>query len=79
MELVAQCGDILKGEYLHSFYGVDIVTGWSKHYGLIGKGEYTTNLAYEEIGKRFRFDIKGIDVDIGSEFINNHFYAMIAV
>ena len=76
MDLVAHCGDTLRGEYIHTLDGVDIATGWSEKQGLMGKGEYATKRAYAVIERRFPFSIKGIDVDSGSEFINAHFFRM---
>jgi hypothetical protein len=73
LDLVAHCGDSLRGEYINTLDVVDLATGWSERHGLVGKGEYRTQQAFLALEKRFPFPIKGIDSDNGSEFINDHF------
>lgn len=73
LDLVAHCGDSLRGEYINTLDVVDLATGWSERQGLVGKGEHRTKLAFLALEQRFPFPIKGIDSDNGSEFINDHF------
>lgn len=73
LDLVAHCGDSLRGEYINTLDVVDLATGWSERQGLVGKGEYRTKQAFLALEQRFPFPIKGIDSDNGSEFINDHF------
>lgn len=76
IDLVAHCGDTLRGDFINTLDTVDIATGWSEKQALMGKGEYATLKAYDALEKRYPFPILGIDCDNGSEFINAHFFRM---
>lgn len=73
IDLVAHCGDSLRGEYINTLDCIDLATCWSEKQALMGKSELYTRQTYEEAEKRFPFSILGIDSDNGSEFINWHF------
>lgn len=76
IDCVAHCGDSLRGEYLNTLDCIDLATCWSEKQALMGKSEKHTKEAFETAEKRFPFQIKGIDSDNGSEFINWHFLRM---
>lgn len=73
IDCVAHCGETLRGEYINTLDCIDLATCWSEKQALMGKSELRTRQAFEETEKRFPFQIKGIDSDNGSEFINWHF------
>lgn len=72
MDTVAHCGDQLSGEFIYSLDMVEIATGWSEQIAIMGKGEAGIVKAIEEIKKDLPFDLKGLDSDTGSEFVNWH-------
>jgi len=72
IDLVACCGETLAGEYINILDTVDICVCWSEMQGFMGKSQYYTTLALDEIDKRLPFKIKGIDSDNDAPFINAH-------
>jgi hypothetical protein len=72
MDTVAHCGDNLGGDFIYSLDMVEIATGWSEQIAVMGKGEAGIVKAIEEIKTGLPFDLKGLDSDTGSEFVNWH-------
>jgi len=72
MDTVAHCGDVLSGEFIYSLDMVEIATGWSEQIAVMGKGEAGIVKAIEAIKQGLPFDLKGLDSDTGSEFVNWH-------
>jgi hypothetical protein len=72
MDTVAHCDDDLSGEFIYSLDMVEIATGWSEQIAVMGKGEAGIVSAIEEIKKGLPFELKGLDSDTGSEFVNWH-------
>ena len=72
MDTVAHCGDNLSGEFIYSLDMVEIATGWSEQIAVMGKGEAGIVTAIEAIKQGLPFDLKGLDSDTGSEFVNGH-------
>lgn len=72
MDTVAHCGDVLSGEFVYSLDMVEIATGWSEQIAVMGKGEAGIVKAIEEIKQGLPFELKGLDSDTGSEFVNWH-------
>lgn len=72
MDTVAHCGDLLSGEFIYSLDIVEIATGWSEQIAVMGKGEAGIVTAIEAIKQDLPFDLKGLDSDTGSEFVNWH-------
>lgn len=72
MDTVAHCGDILSGEFIYSLDMVEIATGWSEQIAVMGKGEAGIVKAIEAIKQGLPFNLKGLDSDTGSEFVNWH-------
>lgn len=72
MDTVAHCGDVLSGEFVYSLDMVEIATGWSEQIAVMGKGEAGIVKAIETIKQALPFDLKGLDSDTGSEFVNWH-------
>jgi transposase InsO family protein len=74
IDLVSHSGNNALGEFIYSLNVTDIYTGWSETKAIMGKGEYEVRNALDEIIKSMPFEIKSIDSDNGSEFINWHLY-----
>ena len=72
MDTVAHCGDNLSGEFIYSLDMVEIATGWSEQIAVLGKSEAGIVKAIEEIKRNLPFELKGLDSDTGSEFVNWH-------
>ena len=72
VDLVGHDGGILKGDFLYSLDVTDVHTGWTETKAIRNKAQVWVFNALKEIRKRFPFEIKGIDSDNGSEFINAH-------
>ena len=72
MDTVAHCGDSLNGEFIYSLDMVEIATGWSEQIAVMGKSETGVVKAIEAIKQGLPFDLKGLDSDTGSEFVNWH-------
>ncbi len=70
MDLVAHCGDAVKGVFLNTLVMTDIVTTWTECIALIRKSADDVILGLETASQLLPFSILGCDVDNGSEFIN---------
>ncbi len=71
IDLVSHSGSNASGTFIHSLNFTDILTGWVETMAIMGKSEKTTLAGIKEIRKDLPFDLKGIDSDNGTEFINN--------
>lgn len=72
IDLVSHSGPHASGEFLYSFNVTDIHTGWCETRAILGKGEAGVVEALEDIRQCLPFQLKAIDSDNGSEFINHH-------
>lgn len=72
IDLVSHSGPRAAGEFLHSLNVTDIHSGWCETRAVMGKGERGVVLALADIRRSLPFELKGIDSDNGSEFINHH-------
>jgi hypothetical protein len=72
IDLVAHCGDSLRGEYVNTLTMTDVCTGWTICSAFMGRSERFCVKAIEEAKSLFPFTLLGIDSDNGSEFINAH-------
>jgi len=74
IDLVSHSGGNGLGEFIYSLNVTDIYTGWTESKAVMGKGEYEVKEALDEIINSIPFNLKSIDSDNGSEFINWHLY-----
>jgi hypothetical protein len=74
IDLVSHSGSNASGEFLHSLNLTDIHTTWVETRAVMGKSQAFVRSALEEIRRDLPFDLKGIDSDNGSEFINDHLF-----
>ena len=72
MDTVAHNGGDPSGECLYSLDMTEIYSGWSEQIAVMGKGEAGVILAVNEIKNVLPFELKGMDSDSGSEFVNWH-------
>lgn len=72
MDTVAHNGGDPSGECLYSLDMTEIYSGWSEQIVVMGKGEAGVIEAVNEIKNVLPFELKGMDSDSGSEFVNWH-------
>ena len=70
MDLVSHSGPNASGEFLYTFNLTDIETTWVESCALLGKSEVGVVRSLGEIEAALPFELKGLDSDNGSEFIN---------
>ncbi len=75
IDLVSHSGDRADGEFIHTLTLTDIHTAWTENQAVMGKSQAFVLQALEQIRKRLPFELRGIDSDNGSEFINHHLHA----
>jgi hypothetical protein len=74
IDLVAHCGSLGDGEFVHSLNVTDIHTTWVETAAVLGKSHAAVQAALDELRQALPFRLRGIDSDNGSEFINNHLW-----
>lgn len=74
IDLVAHCGSLGDGEFVHSLNLTDIHTTWVETAAVLGKSQGAVQAALEELRQALPFRLRGIDSDNGSEFINQHLW-----
>jgi hypothetical protein len=74
IDLVAHCGSLGEGEFVHSLTLTDIHTTWVETAAVLGKSQVAVQRALAELREALPFRLRGIDSDNGSEFINQHLW-----
>lgn len=74
IDLVAHCGNLGDGEFVHSLNVTDIHTTWGETAAVLGKSQRAVQAALETLRLRLPFRLRGIDSDNGSEFLNHHLW-----
>ena len=72
IDLVSHEGGNPRGDYAYTLDATDVCTGWTETEAVRNRAERWVFTGLEKALARFPFDIRGIDSDNGSEFINNH-------
>jgi hypothetical protein len=70
VDLVAHCGGDPNGAFINTLTMVDVTTGWLECMPLIKKSAGNVIAGINVARKLMPFDLKGLDTDGGSEFIN---------
>ena len=70
MDLVAHCGEMNKGSYVNSLVLTDIASGWTECAPLVVRDSGLLIEALERIRIGLPFALCALDVDNGSEFVN---------
>jgi hypothetical protein len=70
MDLVAHCGDVNRGSYVHSLVLTDIASGWTECTPLVVREKTLLTEALERVRVSLPFRLRALDVDNGGEFIN---------
>jgi hypothetical protein len=69
-DLVAFCGETVRGEYVNALNLTDVALGWIGIEAFMGKGQYRVHKAIDNVRNRLPFLMLGLDNDNGVEFIN---------
>ena len=72
IDTIVHCGHTLAGDMAYTVNFTDIATTWFAASAQMNKGQKATLESIESIKDRIPFDLKGLDPDTGSEFINWH-------
>lgn len=72
VDLVHHCGPSASGEYVCTIQMVDVATGWSERFAVLGRGYRVMESAFRVILARLPFPVLEIHPDNGSEFFNAH-------
>ena len=70
IDLVAHCGGSLSGSFIHSLVATDICTGWTEAVPLLAREQSLVVEGLEAIARQLPFQVRGIDSDNDSAFIN---------
>ncbi len=71
MDLVAHCGNANRGSFVHSLVLTDIATGWTKAAPIVVREGNLVVETLERVRAGLVFPLMALDVDNGSEFVNN--------
>src|SRR5229473_3264390 len=70
MDLVAHCGDANRGSYVTSLVLTDIASGWTEAAPLVVRESGLVVETLDRIRQGMPFALRALDVDNGSEFVN---------
>jgi hypothetical protein len=70
MDLVAHCGSVNRGSYVHSLVLTDIASGWTEAAPIVVREGSLVVETLERIRASLPFPLRALDVDNGTEFIN---------
>jgi hypothetical protein len=70
MDLVAHCGDVNRGSYVHSLVLTDIASGWTECAPLIVRESTLLVETLDRVRLGLPFSLRALDVDNGGEFLN---------
>jgi hypothetical protein len=70
MDLVAHCGEANRGSYVSSLVLTDIASGWTEAAPLVVRESGLLVETLERVRQGLPFTLRALDVDNGSEFIN---------
>lgn len=70
MDLVAHCGDVNRGSYVHSLVLTDIASAWTECMPLVVREKTLLTETLERVRVSLPFPLRALDVDNGSEFVN---------
>lgn len=70
MDLVAHCTETTAGSYVHTLCLTDLYSGWTECVPLLVRESSLVIEAVEMLRSALPFSLRGLDVDNGSEFLN---------
>jgi len=72
VDLVHHCGTSASGEYVCTLQMIDVATGWSERFAVLGRSYRVMEDAFRCVLARLPFRVHEIHPDNGSEFFNRH-------
>ncbi len=75
MDLVAHCGDVNRGSYVNSLVLTDIASGWTEAAPLVVRDSNLVVETLDRLRMGLPFALNAVDVDNGSEFVNDRLIA----
>ena len=72
VDLVHHSGPHTSGDYIHTLQMIDVATGWSERYAILGRSFLVMRDAFQSLLARLPIPILEIHSDNGSEFLNYH-------
>lgn len=69
-DLVAHCGEVISGAFVHTLTLTDIASGWTECVPLVVRESALVIEAIEHLQPALPFPLRGLDVDNGGEFLN---------
>jgi hypothetical protein len=71
MDLVAHCGPVNRGSYVNSLVLTDIASGWTEAAPIVVREGSLVVETLERIREGLPFALRALDVDNGTEFVND--------
>jgi hypothetical protein len=71
MDLVAHCGQVNRGSFVHSLVLTDIASGWTEAAPIVVRDGALVVETLERIRTSLPFALRAVDVDNGTEFVND--------
>lgn len=75
VDLVSHSGNCADGQFVQTLNLTDIHTTWVESRAVMGKAQIRVRRALEQIRSSLPFELRGIDSDNGSEFINGQLWS----
>ncbi|HZO75783.1 MAG TPA: hypothetical protein VFB60_26520 [Ktedonobacteraceae bacterium] len=72
LDLVAHCGESVRGDYLSTLTVTDILTGWTECLAVRNRGQQAVFQAIVRARARLPFPLRALDSDNGVEFLTTH-------
>ena len=72
VDLVHHSGVITQGEYVYTLQLIDVATGWSERYAILGRSHIVIADAFATLFQRLPFPVCELHPDNGSEFLNDY-------
>lgn len=70
MDLVAHCGETMGGSFVHTLALTDVASGWTECLPLLVRESSLVVESLDALRGGLPFPLQGVDVDNGSEFLN---------
>jgi transposase InsO family protein len=74
VDTVSHSGNNAEGKFAYTINQTDILTTWVESRAVLGKAEDVMVEGLDEMAHALPFDLKGLDSDNGSEFVNWHLW-----
>jgi transposase InsO family protein len=75
VDTVSHSGNNAEGKFAYTINQTDILTTWVESRAVLGKAEDVMVKGLDEMAQALPFDLKGLDSDNGSEFVNWHLWS----